>query len=289
MNFANKMQTIQKMMQSEKLYTPYCAAANMPLVSCSKDTFCDRAFAFESEEVMKTFLKPFLDRKIPIKGIIYTKKDRINYFASLLSMNVDEVVYVENGNMHVFALSDIVKRQDTTNTPEPQRPVENPALKLSTLYFIQEASRQVPLEEKTDLKELEEEMAANLYKGMYIMPATIAGDQKIEDLKAAEGKKNIQFNIPLVKDPKGDMYQPVFTDNLEFSGYRKGAKIGMMKVPFTGLEKMLSKDAKGYMLNPNGFHLIISREMMQGLRVRFGGTANASDVGKVDADETEEG
>ena len=269
MNFANKMQTIQKMMQSEKLFTPYSTAANMPFVSCSRDTFSDRAFAFESEELMKTFLKPFLDRKNLIKGIVYSKKDRISYFANLLSMNVDEVVYVESGNMHVFALTDIIRKQDTSKLPQAQRPLENPALKLSAVYFMQEVSRNVPPEEKTQLKDLEEEMAVNLFKGTYIMPAVLAGDQKPEDIMPQDGKKNVQFNIPLIKDSKGSTFQPIFTDSLEFARYRRDAKIGMMKIPFAGLEKMLSKDAKGFMLNPNGFHLVITREMISGLKVRF--------------------
>ena len=122
MNFANKMQIIQKIVQSEQLVAAYGAATNMPLVDCSNETFNDRAFAFESEELMKTFIKPWLDRRIPVRGMIFLKKDRMRYFSTLASINVDELVYVDKSGMYTVKLSEIVKKQDVSKLPPPARP-----------------------------------------------------------------------------------------------------------------------------------------------------------------------
>ena len=177
-NFANKMQIIQKIVQSEQLVTAYCAASNMPLIDCSNETFNDRAFAFENEELMKTFIKPWLDRRVPVRGLIFLKKDRMKFFATLASINVDELVYVDKSGVYTIKLPDIIKKQDMSKLPPQARPVENPQLQMSGIYFIQEASRGVPQEEKTKLPELEEEFSANVVKGIYLMPVNIIGKPK---------------------------------------------------------------------------------------------------------------
>ena len=330
MNFANKMQIIQKIVQSEKLVTAYNAATNMPLIDCSSETFNDRAFAFENEELMKTFIKPWADRKMPLKGIIFLKKDRMRFFTTLASIGIDELVYVEKTGVHVIKLSDIIKKQDMSKIPVQARPVENPQLQMSGIYFIQEAARGVPAEEKKDLKELEEELSANIVKGTYLMPIILeqdikesagqpggpgtanasgqpentgtentsdmsgnpdaAGNTDAEQISGQSGKpaqegsieqsnmkaaaqiagqKQLKFKIPLLKDPKGNVLQPVFTDNIELAKYAGKNQLKVLKVPFAGLEKLLAKEAAGYILNPAGFHLNISRAQLGNLKMRF--------------------
>ena len=288
MNFANKMQIIQKIVQSEQLVTAYSAATNMPLIDCSNETFNDRAFAFENEDLMKTFVKPWLEKKVAIKGLIYLKKERMKFFATLDSINVDELVYVDKTGVYVLKLTDIIKKPDFSKMPVQNRPVENPQLQMSGLYFVQEAARNVPQEQKQNLKDMEEELSANIVKGIYLMPMAVQENKEGEEQQHSAGdEKQVQFKIPLLKDPKGNTLQPVFTDNIElskFAGKEKQARA--LKVPFAGLEKLLAKEAYGYILNPGGFHINISREQLQNLSRRFNIVPaqikiQADDTGKV--------
>jgi len=272
MNFANRMQIIQKIMKADKLLTAYCVQTNMPLVDCSSETFNDRAFAFENEELLKVFARQYQERKLAIKGIIFPAKEKMRFFATLLSINVDELIYIDKTGPYIIKLSDFIKKQDMSKIPEAARPVENPGLQLSGIYFMQEAARPVPAEQKENLKELEEELAANMVKSMYLMPVEIspapsAGNDPETD---PDGRpRPVQIKIPLIRDLNGDTYQPLFTDNIELSRFLKQQKPKVIKVPFALLEKNLAKEAKGYMINPNGFHIKLPRELLKGLRIRF--------------------
>ena len=72
------------------------------------------------------------------------------------------------------------------------------------------------------------------------------------------------------------MLQPLFTDNIELSKYAGKNKIQALKVPFSGLERLLAKEAAGYMLNPAGFHIIVTRQQLGRLREHF--TDTPSDI-----------
>lgn len=259
MNFADtyyKKTIIQNMFGQDDLVTVFCSATNMPLVECSKETCNDRIYVLDHEKRLKDFMQPYLDQKLPVRGVKFAPKDKVQFFAIAASINVDEIVYVDSSGRHILQLSDVVKKKDLSDVPKEKRPLENPALQLSALYFIQEASRGVPPSEKPGLKELEEEMTANLLRGTYLIPA---------DLNGEEPKGEIPIKIPLVKMQNGDMFQPIFCDTVEFGKYNKDNKFKALAVPFASLEKLLAKEAKGFMLNPNGFHLIIPRELLQKL------------------------
>ena len=256
MNFADqyyKKNIIQRLLGQGELLTVFCVGTNMPLVECSEKTCNDRVYVLENESLLKEFVKPYFEKKMPVKGIKYTAKDKMQFFAAAVSINVDEIVYVDSSGRHILQLSDVVRKKDLSEIPKEKRPIENPALQLSAFYFIQEASRGVPPSEKKGLKELEEEMTANLLKGTYLIPADIQED---------EPKGQLPVKIPLIKAPNGDLYQPIFADTIEFAKYNKDQKFRALAVPFAALDKLLAGEAKGFMLNPNGYHLIITRELL---------------------------
>lgn len=262
-----QVEIIRKLVNDENIIAVYCVGTAMPLVECDDETCNDQVYVVESEDVLKEFAKPYVDKKMPLRGIIFPKAERLKYFNTLVYMNVDDIVYVAtDGNRVRVDVSKIVKKQDFSNRPKEQRPVENPQLQLAGTYFMQEATRLVPLEEKTNLKELEEELSANITKGLYILPIEfLEGDEpEIEKIKANK------FRIPLIKLKNEDLLQPIFTDNMELMKYNKDGKFRMLVVPFANLERMLVKDAKAYMLNPNGFHMTMPLELIQALKTRFG-------------------
>lgn len=294
MNFAdsyNKKYYIQKILTQPELLAAYCAATNMPLIACSQETFNDRAFVFDGEERLKEFAGPYLEKKVPVRGVRFPAKDKMKFFSTLLSIGIDELVYVDHSGKHAVRLADFIKKQDFSGLPQEKRPIENPQLQMSGLYFVQEASRNVPPEEKENLKELEEELAANLVKAVYILPV-IFEDQKTPASQnaASDSERNAasgasqntpadaapdapgqtrQFKIPLIKTKQEEVFMPLFTDSIEFAKYNQGGKCSAMVVPFASLEKALVKEAKGYMLNPNGFHIQITMPLLKGLTQRF--------------------
>lgn len=281
MNFIDnyRKSIIQKLLSHQEILTVYCAGSNMPLIECGEDTFADRVYAFDSDEMLKKFAASVADKKLPLRGVKFLQKDKMAFFTMLLTCNVDEILFMDPTGRHVIQLSDIIKKRDLSDIPKENRPLENPQLKLSGAYFAQEACRNVPKEEKR-LGTLEEELSANIVRGTFLMPIMLAnpisGPDNQETSGASdetEGKtvqgQTQQFRIPLIKTPDGNIFQPIFTDHFEFARYNKGNLCKALAVPFAGLQKFLAKESKGYMLNPNGFHLVITPQILQGLMKRF--------------------
>ncbi len=294
MNFIDnyKKNIIQKLLSHQEILTVYCAATNMPLVVCGEDTFADRVYVFDSDEMLKKFATSIADKKLPLKGIKFPQKDKMAFFTMLLTCNIDEILFMDPTGRHVIQLQDIVKKRDLSDIPKERRPLENPQLKLSGMYFAQEAGRNVPKEEK-NLKELEEELSANIVKATFLVPFTLAdqpqeqgqgdpgsvtasadaapapdGQTTAQDPAGPAGQK--QIRMPLIKTPQGDLFQPIFTDHFEFARYNKGNLCKAMAVPFSRLHPLLAKECKGFMINPNGFHLVLTPKMLPGLQQRFG-------------------
>ena len=69
---------------------------------------------------------------------------------------------------------------------------------------MQEAARPVPNEEKENLKELEEELAADLVKAKYIIPIELQ-DGPGNDL---EKLKNRKYRLPILKNKQEEALQP---------------------------------------------------------------------------------
>ena len=76
--------------------------------------------------------------------------------------------------------------------------------------------------------------------------------------------------MPYIKNSQGEVYQPLFTDAEEFRKFDKEKNLQALLVGFDNLEKVLIPTAKGVIINPQGFNLIIPKEKVQGLRQRFG-------------------
>ena len=166
---------------------------------------------------------------------------------------------MEKDSTIAFDLEEIVKRPDFSQLPENQRPLFNPQLQLTGIYFMQEFRRGVEMSEKESLNELEEEMAANLVKSKFLVAVE----------KQEEGKEeNVQ--VPYIKNKNGDVFQPIFTDPGEFSKFNKEKKFKAVVVEFKNMDKILIPLAKGVVVNPQGFNLIVMSEQFENLLKRFG-------------------
>ena len=143
--------------------------------------------------------------------------------------------------------------------------MQNPELQLTGLYFMQEASRPVPNEQKESLKDLEEELSANLVKSRYVVPIELLEGPESD----TEKLKNRKYRLPILKNKNGDVVQPIFTDITELNKFNKENKFKALVMPFDNLAKIVVKDSKGFLLNPMGFHIAMPKELLEGLKKRF--------------------
>lgn len=256
---------IKKIQKRSNMIVAYCGFTGMPLVVCDPETFNDQVWIFETEALLQEFAKPYIEKKILLRGVQYKNAQFLQFFSSLFTMGVNELVFVNDGSTTKIELEELVRRPDYSKLKKEEVPVLNPELQLTGLYFMQEASRPVPNEEKENLKDLEEELAANMVKGRYLV-AIEMNDGPESD---ADKLKNKQYKLPILKAKNGDVLQPVFTDPVEFQKFAKGKKLKAISVPYADLSKLLVKDAKGFMLNPAGYHILMPKELLVGLTKRF--------------------
>ena len=263
---------VKKVQSRSDMIVAYCAWTNMPLVVCDPETYNDQVWIFETEEQLQNFAKPYTERRILLRGMKYENKDFLHFFSSLFTMDVNELVFVDENGDTKIELEQLVRKPDYSKLDPRQVPVTNPALQLTAMYFMQEAKRPVKNEEKTDLRELEEELSSNLLKSRYL----IAVEMEEGEGSVAEKLKNHQYRIPILKNKEEDVYQPIFTDPIEFQKFAQNKNTyRALAVPFAQLETLLVKDAKGYMLNPRGYQLLMPKELLAGLPKRFGVSAAA--------------
>lgn len=256
---------IKNIQKRDEMIVAYCAYTNMPLVVCDPETYNDQIFIFDNEKLLQEFAKEYTEKKILLKGIKYPNKAFLGFFSMLYTIGVNELVFVGESSRQLLELTELVRKPDFSKLPKEQQPLSNPELQLTGLYFMQEASRPLPVEEKPQLKELEEELAVNLVKAKYIVPIELLEGPESD----TEKLKNRKYRLPILKNKNDEMVQPIFTDPNELAKFNRDNKFKALAVPFSNLPKLLAKDSKGFLLNPAGFHIAMPRELLAGLAKRF--------------------
>ena len=254
----------RKIQTRKQMYVPFCAVTGMPFIVCDPETFNDQVRIFETEELLRGYIKEQAEQKNILRAVEVKNKDFLSFFSSLFMTGINELVFIDKENVVNMGLEAIVKKPDYSKLKPEQRPVTNPNLVLTGMYFMQEAGRQVPQEEK-NLADLEEELSANMIKSRYIMAIELPEGPGT----LAEKLQSKNYKLPILKDKQGNAFQPLFTDPIELAKFTKGKKMSAIAVPFGELTKLLTSEAKGYMLNPNGFHIMMPKQLLEALPKRF--------------------
>jgi hypothetical protein len=103
-------------------------------------------------------------------------------------------------------------------------------------------------------------------------------------------RKDTNVKVPLVKTKRGDIYQPIYTDFGElqsFNRYNKDIRLEMTSVPYERLTDFLVNDSKGFVFNPGGFNLILTREQIVEMLDRYGEKDAAADEDAADVENVE--
>ncbi len=251
---------IKKVMQKEQFIACICPLTRMPFLYCDPVSYADQAWIFADEDGLKEFVARFAAKKLPLSGGIIKKTQFNGFFGSLLHIGVTEVVFTENGASVPIPLEQFVRHKDMADVPEALRPLENPQLQLTGIYLMQEVHSKVPIEEKEDLADLNEEFMVNLARSRYMMPVKLQEGSG----SAVEKLQKRQFAFMNITMKNGDTFRPIFSDSMEFQRFRQNNKeIQALTLPFAGLKSSLQETMKGYLLNPSGCQIVMTRQLIE--------------------------
>lgn len=248
---------LEKLKVLDEMFVLFSKGTNMPYIHCDEETFNDQIFIFSREQFAQREAAKLNEEKNPVQIIKFNKDQFLGFYINLFPMGANAVVIDRGVNSLEIQLEELCKKPDYTNAPKEKIPVLNPELQLTALYFMQELRRPVEKEEKQGLRELEEEMLVNIRRGNYLVPIQFQELKEGEEEPKELTRDNKNIMVPFVKYENGDVYQPVFTDPGEFHKFNKEKKFRAIAMPFQNLNKVVVEQAKGIVLNPMGFNLLL--------------------------------
>ena len=232
-----KQETLAALRNPGELYVIMSAATKMPFVKCDEETFDDEIFLYYQMEDAKDKARKLLDEKYVSAVAKLAKEQLLPFFTSLYIMGVNALAVNSGTDMEITVqLSDLVTRNIPKELPEGKQIVENPALHLTAAYLCRNLKTGAAADDGR-LKELQEELLAHYGKGTFLIPVEENGQ------------------IPILKQKDGSLYQPVFTDVLEFQKFTKGRPVRSAVVPGEKIAELLMEDVKGVVLNPLGVNV----------------------------------
>ncbi len=252
---------IKRMQKMEQVYVLFAESTRLPFVECDPDNFDDQIHMYVEESAAQGAVKDYEEKQMPLRVVKVEKKQMPAFLTSIHLMGVNLLVFYETMSVSRIPLGQIIN-VDPKKMEHKNIPLNNASLQLTVIYFIQELRR--PGQRKDDeerikrLQELEEEMTVDLVRSRFIMPVSASED-------------NGSVTIPYIKTPSGDMFQPIFSDMWEFQKFQRNPdrKFKMAVVPFSKLLSSLAQQAKGFVLNPGGVNLILTREQLAAISKRF--------------------
>ena len=218
----SKEEAIKELQNRETVFVAYSQATKLPYVKCDEETYNDQAWIFSTEEGIKEFGKKMIEDKILLMGMRFSKKDYPRLYGTFYAIGVNTVVWVDGEDKIEIDLPDIAKQADMSKIEPAKRPLLNPTLELSGIYFVQELRRPVEKDQHGNIRELEEELIVNLKKSEYL----------------------VAMNV------------------MELEKFTKGQKLRIAKVPFAKLPELMIDKAMAYAVNPLGFNLILNKEQL---------------------------
>lgn len=255
---------VQELQQLEQMYVLYSQMTKMPFVTCDPESFNDQVWVFTDKDKVQEYAKKYTEQKYLLMAAEIKKPQMLGFFIGMFAIGVNSVMLIDAEGEMELELTDIVRQPDYSKIPEEKRPLMNPQLQLSGIYYMQEMRRPLKKEERTaNIQEMEEEMAANTVKSRYLLALDMGDVPEGGEVK----KENLK--VPYIKDNNGNIFLPIFTDPLELQKFARGKKLRSLIVPFTELEKYQIKDAQGFAINPFGFNLILMNEQIPALKKRF--------------------
>ena len=233
-----KQETLAALRTPGELYVIMSGATRLPVVFCDEETFDDEIFLYYRADDAKEKAKELQGKRYASAVVKLEDKQLLAFYTSLYTMGVNCLAVNSGTDTEIsIQLSDLVIRRKPEELPEGKRPVENPALHLTAIYFMQEMRRQAEPQPTEELNKLQEELLAHYGKGTFV--AAVREDGQ----------------VPILKQKDGSIYQPLFTDMLEFQKFARGEKMKMAVIPAAKIPEILVGEAKGVVINPFGVNV----------------------------------
>lgn len=233
-----RKQTLEKLRSSEAVYVLMSGGTKLPYVECDPDTYDDQILVFLSEADARNRTAALMAEKNPVQAVKVEKKNFLMFYTSLYPMGVNCIV-VDDGTSERMAvqLNELIARNSPDQLPKGQVWVENPALNLTAIYFMQELHKNRGQGMTEEMKELYEEMMAHLGRGRFIF--AVRKDK----------------GIPALKGKDGELYQPLFTDIQEFGKFNRQNQFRAMVVEADKILNLIPAGSAGIVLNPMGVNV----------------------------------
>ena len=129
---------IKKLQNLDEMLVAYSAVTRMPFATCDEESFNDQVWIFTDQDKMKAFAEKYKEEKKLILPVKVQKKDASMFYMNLFSMGINEVVFCDGDQENKIELTQIVRMPDVDALPENRKPILNPQLLLSAVYFLQE-------------------------------------------------------------------------------------------------------------------------------------------------------
>ena len=259
-NSPSLVKTLQKL---DHFFTITSRATNFPFAECDPVTFDDQIRIFTFEKDAEKYLSELKETDFPA-GISRIERSQMqSFYTGLFLAGINCIVFHDTESCSLPLDSIVAVKKPQQNKAMP--PVINESLKLTCLSFLQELRRSGQSSQDAErirkLRDLEQEIMANLVRSDFILALDVT------DMKGPviPGKTNSNLKVPFLKNPAGNVLQPVFSDLWEFEQFRSRNKRKLQPavVPFRRLAAALIPDACGCALNPSGFNLVLLKEKLE--------------------------
>lgn len=249
----NKFEFMKSLPKREAMYIIISRLTRLPYAVCNEDTFEDEVFLFTEETAAIERAKKLSGEGQPVAAMKIEQKDLLKYVAELYAYGFTMLVVTVGTDVLRMTLPDVVRRPAMDKLPEKMRPLENPALQLSMIYYLQEARKGAGNYDAESVAEQEEEMAVNLLRAKYLLPV-----KEVE----MDGKKLTQ--LLLVKAKEGKPMAPIFSDAVEYNRFQKEQGLKVAVTDFEKLAEMpLPEEVGGFLLNPGSAALVLTKEYIK--------------------------
>lgn len=245
--------------QLPEIYVIYSAVTRAPYVSCEEEYYKEEVNYFD-EIIMYATQKAAIKKTeelaqvdIPTIVVKVPQREMLMMFSELYLYGIDGVRIHTADDVFFFVLSEIINRPDYKKMKKAERPLENPGMQLSMLYFMQEIRRKTADKTSKKLREMEEEMLANILRSEFLLPLRVVEE---------DGQEKEELFMTQMNDET--IMIPIFTDGATFTRYAAGKNAKAVRISAAKLSKMpLPEKVKGFIINPNVVGVPLNKEYLQ--------------------------
>ena len=232
------LELARRLREHEAIFTIISKCTQMPYVICDNDTYDDEILIFEDAESAKKVKEELEADQNPVFIGKVERAKQLLFYTTLYTMGVNAFVVNRGTKQEMqIQMEDFLAKPDSDKLPDGKVWIENPELHLTALYFVQELRKEEEPDITEELSKLREEVLVDFMRGTYVI--------------ATSGDKG----LPFLKQKNGDVYQPVFTDIMEFNKFNAKKQFKPAMIEAEKLSEIMAPEAKGVVVNPIGVNL----------------------------------